>query len=249
MGFFSKLADKLRKKLNNTGYVCDGCGREVFHYPFERLCETCESKMHREEKRLCEKCGRKTVSQGVCGTCKRRMPKFEKGISAFVYKGESASFINRTKNGYPRLALYFGERMAEKAKPFLQAQESSWLIVPVPLMKEKERERGYNQAELLAETVCDYLLSEGLDVRLDCGILTKLHDDGEQKHAHFNERMDRAEKQYTVSNRKACKGANVLLIDDILTTGATGSGCADKLYRAGANRVVFLTACALEEQK
>lgn len=204
--------------------------------------------MHVEKTRLCEKCGRKTVSQGVCGTCKRRMPKFEKGVSAFVYKGESASLINRVKNGYPRLAVYFGERMAKRALPLLQS-EQKWLILPVPLTQEKEKARGYNQAECLAKTVFERLKNAGLDVRINNGVLKKLRDEGEQKHAHFYERMDHAATQYTVVNRKACKGENLLLIDDIITTGATGSACADKLYRAGAKRVIFLTACALEEQK
>ena len=69
--------------------------------------------MRLNDGRTCEKCGRKTLAEGICLSCKSRVPRFTKGFSPFVYRGESASLVNRIKNGNPTLALYFAEKMAE----------------------------------------------------------------------------------------------------------------------------------------
>ena len=110
--FFKKLTAKIRKTLDNTGYTCDVCGDEVFHYPIERLCPSCEEKLQRNHGNTCEKCGRKTFTEGICLTCKANLPAFTRGFSPFVYRGDTAGLVNRVKNGTPRLACYFGEGLA-----------------------------------------------------------------------------------------------------------------------------------------
>ncbi len=182
--------------------------------------------------------------------CKSNPPLCTQGFSALVYKGESAAVVNRLKNGQPRLAAYLGERMAAC---FLEAGvekiDEPLLVIPVPLSKEKRRERGYNQAERLAESVCDFLFAQGGEGELTVALLEKRRETKPQKQMSFQERTENVRGAFKVTDRKAVEGRTVVLVDDILTTGATGNECARKLFAAGAKKVYFLTAAAVAEKK
>ena len=239
---------KIRKRLLTFGYTCDNCGRELFDYPDHRFCASCEEKMLRV-KRTCPKCGRETVAEGVCLTCKGDMPKFTQGVAAFSYKGEAAGVVNRMKNGKHRLAAYLGERMADAVLPIVKQEEAEILLIPVPLTESRQKERGYNQSERLAEAVETRLKEEGIAVRLDTSILEKHRETELQKQKTRRERAENVHGAYHVKKRKACRDKTIVLVDDILTTGATGSECARLLLSAGASKVIFLVAAALPEQK
>ena len=238
---------KIRKKLLTFGYTCDNCGRELFDYPEHRFCPSCEEKMPKA-KRTCPKCGRETVAEGICLTCKGDTPKFTQGVTAFSYKGEAAGVVNRMKNGNHRLAAYLGERMTDAVLPILQ-QQGEILLVPVPLTESRKKERGYNQSERLAEAVEQCLKEAGVDAYLDTELLEKHRETALQKQKTRRERAENVHGAYHVKKRKACRDKTILLIDDILTTGATGSECARLLLSAGASKVIFLVAAALPEQK
>ena len=241
--------DKLRKASLTRGYTCDVCGKELFDCPIHRLCEGCEQKFFRP-KRTCPKCGREGVAEGVCLTCKGSMPSFTRGLSPFSYKGEVALNVNRMKNGTPRLAAYFGEQMADEfIKVYGLEHAETFLIIAIPLTKERLRERGYNQAERLAESVEARLNEKGIEAELDSDVLQKRRETKLQKQSSRKERAENVQGAYHVHKRKGCKGKTVLLIDDIMTTGATGSECAKLLLSAGAKEVIFLTAASLPEQK
>ena len=256
MKWFQSLKKRIRSFSNSHGFTCDGCGTELFDYPTHRLCAVCEDSLRLNDGLTCPKCGRKTLAEGVCLSCKGRAPRFDKGISPFVYRGESASFVNRIKTSNPTLALYFAERMAdrviaglEELEKFLGEGEETLLLIPVPMTKARLRERGYNQAALLAGQVFEILQEKGYRVEFRDDILCKRKDTAQQKHMDFSSRMENVAGAYKVEDRQACKKRTMLLIDDILTTGATGSECASRLLSAGAKQVFFLTAAALPEQK
>lgn len=251
--FLQKINKKLRNFFKKNGFGCDVCGAELFDYPVHRLCAACEGNMQRNDGRVCPKCGRQTVAEGVCLSCKSNMPSFTQGFSPFVYRGESASFINRVKNGTPLLAAYFAEQMVEN---FLQKYADAerffrepLLLVPVPMTEAKRKQRGYNQAEELAEGVCERLQQQGYAVELDTDLLQKVKDGSEQKHMDYKSRQDNVSGAFHVHKRKECRDRTVLLVDDIMTTGATGNECAKRLLGAGAREVLFLTATALPELK
>ena len=261
MNAIQSFFEKLRKASFDKGYVCDGCDAELFDYPTHRLCAACEGGLQESGDRTCEKCGRKTRADGICLNCKRDLPAFERGVSPFLYRGKVAAYINRFKTGEARLAYYFGERMAETliARIFRPnpdgsnalglSTENPLLLVPVPLTEKRRAERGYNQAERLAEGVLKRLQERGIPAQLSTQLLIKVRDGEQQKHSGYQARKENVQGAYRVENRKECKDKIILLIDDVMTTGATGSECADRLLRAHAKRVFFLTAAALEEQK
>lgn len=251
-----KILDRIRRYASTHGCTCDACGAELFDYYPRRLCDACLQSLSDNDKRPCPKCGRHTRALGVCSVCKSRMPKFVKGFSPFVYKGKTALYVNRMKNGARRLAFFFGERMAEY---FLRAVDtwngadryalhaSSALITYVPITPERARSRGYNQAQELALSFAERLTSAGMDVPVCENVITLNRVMQSQKGLKRGERVRNVKGAYHVQKRALCKGKVVLLIDDILTTGETGSACADALLRAGAKAVLFFTASSLEE--
>lgn len=261
MNAIQSFFEKLRKASFDKGCVCDGCGAEIFDYPTHRLCSACEDGLQESAEKVCEKCGRKTRADGICLNCKRDLPAFERGASPFVYRGKVAAYINRLKTGESRLAYYFGERMAETLmariiRPNSDGsnaigidENSPIIIVPVPLSEQRRAERGYNQAERLAEGVLKRLQERGISAQLFTQLLIKVRDSEQQKHSGYQARKENVQGAYRVENRKECKDKIILLVDDVMTTGATGSECADRLLRAQAKKVFFLTAAALEEQK
>jgi predicted amidophosphoribosyltransferase len=183
------------------------------------------------------------------------MPRFDCAYSPFVYRGESASFINRIKTGSPALALYFGEKMADclierfDEMDRFTAEGEELMIIPVPLTKARLRLRGYNQALLLADRVCKRLQEKGYKVKLYEDVLEKTRDTAQQKHMDYVSRLENVAGAYHVHQRKICRGRTIVLVDDIMTTGATGSECASRLQSADAEKVIFLVGAALPEQK
>ena len=251
MTALSRIAQKLRDVSAKRGYACDVCGAEIFEYPKKRLCVRCAEALALNNDLTCVKCGRKTVTEGVCLSCKAHLPLFTRGVSPLVYRSETAAIVNRVKNGNRRLAYFLGEEMAESFLRSLSKRDQGkrWLIVPVPMTEEKRLARGYNQAEDLAHAIALCLQKAGVDVAEDYELLQKLRENEGQKHLGTIERAKNVVGSFHVHKRKQTKGANVLLVDDIMTTGATGCECARVLFAAGAAEVVFLTAAALSEQK
>lgn len=236
-----------RKWINDQGYGCELCGAELFDYPTHRLCKDCEEGLLFNDEFWCDKCGRQTKTSGICVTCKSHLPKFTKGFSPLVYHGETSAIVNRMKNGKRRLCLYLGEKTAETFVSRIPKEEKEFLILPVPLSKVRLQARGYNQAELLAETVAERLKERGYTVTLDSVAIECRSVVRAQKKLDFTERERNAKSAYHLHKRKICEGKTVLLVDDIMTTGATGSACARLLLGAGAKAVYFLTVAATPE--
>ena len=239
---WKKKWEELSFSAGDRGYTCDFCDRELFSYPTPRVCAECESKQTANDGNTCEKCGCMTATKGVCLRCKSVLPAFERGASPLVYFDETAKQINRFKRGAKYLAWYFAEKMLPTLQD-LTKDCGEYLLVPVPLTKERLRVRGYNQAEELAK-----LLSRFTGAPCERDMLVKTKDPVEQKTLSARERQKAIVGTYRVHHRKGCAGKTVVVVDDIMTTASTGSECARILYRAGAKQVFFLSACSVPER-
>ena len=123
------------------------------------------------------------------------------------------------------------------------------MLVYTPLTKKKRRSRGYNQAEELAYSITERLQSHGVCVELVKDVLQKRRDVALQKRLGYMQRFENVQGSFHVHKRAVCKDKIIVLIDDIMTTGATGHECARLLMGAGAKAVYFLTAASLQEIK
>jgi ComF family protein len=151
---------------------------------------------------------------------------YEGALRAVVLELKREPFVPR------RLALLLRE--ARGRAPL----EATTLVIPVPLHTERERERGFNQAALLARAVAG-----GSDMRLDEWSLRRVaHSERHRAGMDARARRESVREAFNVARPRLIHGERVLLVDDVFTTGATASGCAAALKAAGALEVYVLTA-------
>jgi len=133
------------------------------------------------------------------------------------------------------LARSFGPLLASFASTHFGAQDNL-LVMPVPLHPRRLRERGFNQSLLLARHV-----SSGLHAQLDFLSLRRVRYTRPQTELSKDERRKNVKMAFAVSDKKAVKGRNVLLVDDVATTGNTLNECARVLKKSGAEKVLCVT--------
>jgi len=123
--------------------------------------------------------------------------------------------------------------MAEYANEVLPRNIAIDMVIPIPLHKTKQRERGFNQAKILAHAICT-----PLNLNLNTSVLERTRNTSRQADLNITERAENLEGAFTVQDPLAVSGKNILLIDDILTTGSTIQACRAELLAFGANRVL-----------
>lgn len=169
----------------------------------------------------------------VCGHCYQQPPPYLALRSACYFQSTVREMIHRLKYKRARhLALPLGRLLVPLRAALPQPGE---LIVPVPLYSTREAARGYNQSLLLAQ-----VLAEELRLPVESQALRRRRDTPAQVGLSAAERQRNVRDAF-VAEPSLVKGRDVLLIDDVCTTGATVSACADALRRAGARSVVALT--------
>jgi ComF family protein len=134
------------------------------------------------------------------------------------------------------LAEPLAELLAETYRDGLCPEENFDLVSPVPLHPQRQKERGFNQSELLAEDFCQ---TTGLALAKD--LLQRVRPTIPQVMLPRQERTKNVRGAFAVSDKVGVNGKDILLIDDIATTGATLKECAKILHKAGAEKVCVLT--------
>lgn len=125
--------------------------------------------------------------------------------------------------------------MIDFARKFLDMQEIE-LILPVPLHSQKLRQRQFNQAQLLAKP-----LARAFSKKMHTKLIIKLEPGPAQVELSRSERLKMVRDTFKIKNAQALKERNILLVDDVFTTGATANECAKVLLAAGANKVEVFT--------
>lgn len=219
--------------------ICAVCSEalEVGEY----LCATCSGRAPRITAPFCAKCSEPfagAISETFsCANCAHRPLHFESAVAAYRSRGIVRKLLHEFKYGKQRhlrypLARWLGETMDD---PRLRGRQLD-VLVPVPLHPARERDRGFNQATLLAE-----LLSAATSIPLSA-MLERIRYTTTQTAYDRAERMENLHDAFRLRKNADVRESRVLLIDDVLTTGSTLSECARVLKAAGAISVHAATA-------
>ena len=206
---------------------------------------------------LCAVCGERVegVATSVgsseirCGLCQRTSPLFETAKAYGSYSGGLRELIHLLKyEGVRPAANVLGRMLAEvisELEPRIKGY--SVQVVPVPLHASKLRQRGFNQSELIARAALKLMGSERFVVAGD--LLERRRATESQMGLSRHQRRENIRGAFAVATPEKLAGADVLVVDDVLTTGATASECARVLRRSGASKVwVATVARTLKDQ-
>ncbi len=230
---------------------CRICGEPLIRISRLPVCENCLASIQPMTGGVCSICGQRLVSPHAfrgeageprCGVCRRLEQPFVKAVAYGSYESGLRDLIHMLKyQGVRPAANVLGRMLAE----VLAALEPSWpdahlLVVPVPLFPSKLRRRGFNQSELIARMALKLSPSRPR-YTLCIDLLDRSRDTASQAGLTPHQRRENLRGAFQVRDRKEISGREVLLVDDIFTTGATASECARVLRRAGAARVWVAT--------
>jgi ComF family protein len=177
-----------------------------------------------------------------CGLCRRLEPPFARATAYGSYEGGLRDLIHLLKYDQVRPAANVLGRMLREAIADLDASigGAEVLVVPVPLYSRKLRQRGFNQSELIARAALK-LSSAGDRLTLDSAVLVRCRETQAQTGLTRHQRRENIRGAFAVAKPDAVTGREVLLVDDVFTTGTTVSECARILRRAGASRIWVAT--------
>lgn len=224
--------------------ICDQILTNASRIP---ICNRCLESFEKIMPSMCECCGRPFASavanqavRPLCRLCRLNVFGFDRARSFAIYNDTLFEAILLMKyEEVTRLGHWFAGRIAES----VANEPLEWcadVVVPVPLHPERRRERGYNQAELIARP-----LAKKMGIRVDTSLLSRTRPRPPRLLLSRSERWKSVHGAYATPDGAKVDKLRILLVDDVMTTGATLDACARSLKRAGAARVTGLTVARL----
>jgi ComF family protein len=227
------------------------CGEPLIRISRLPVCESCLDSIHPIAGGLCSICGERLLSphafrdgqgEARCGLCQRLQPPFVRASAYGSYESGLRDLIHMLKYQQVRPAAnVLGRMLAE----VIAGLEPAWgeahvLVVPVPLFPAKLRRRGFNQAELMAQLALKHSPSRAR-YSFCSDVLERSRDTQSQIGLTRHQRRENLRGAFRVKDRDKISERDILLVDDVFTTGTTVSECARVLRRAGAARVWVAT--------
>ena len=223
------VCDKVLKSVE----IVDGrlCSGRLIH-------DSCNRKVRRIRGNTCAKCGKllgKTERDlEYCKDCAGTRHEFDRGFSVFEYRSISGSIYRFKYMGRQEYSSFY----AREAKKLLGARLSRLnidAIIPVPMFCEKEKKRGYNQAEVFAKK-----LSKELEIPMYPDVIVRNRSTLPMKQLDVRGRRNNLKKAFNIA-RNDVKFKCILIIDDIYTTGSTIDEIAHEFRVAGVRKIYFLS--------
>jgi ComF family protein len=224
----------IKNAFFNLKWTCNLCGEENFTNGY--FCESCKQKLPKIDENHCAHCGRKTRYPALyCDSCIENNLNFDKAVSLYDYDGEIVKLLlNQKYKDKPYLTEIFTDGFKDKF--YLHFADTD-VITYVSMSDERLREREYNQSMLLAKN-----LASAVDKPLSA-VFEKVKETNRQATLSLAERMQNLKGSFKVV--KNVEGKNVLIVDDVLTTGATCDLLASLLKHKKAKRVYVMTVASV----
>ena len=222
--------------------ACPVCG-EIILPRGRDVCAGCEEKLHTVHEPMCMKCGVTLHywEEEYCPECRKHTHQFERCFAMWEYDKYMKASISRFKfQGRTEYTAFYVRHMTARYGMALQALCID-VIIPVPIHKYRRRERGFNQAELLAKE-----LGRQLGVPVCTDYLLRVKKTKPQKELNAQERKKNLQQAFSCNRRRereAKKWKRILLVDDIYTTGSTFDACAATLASADSRKIYGICVC------
>ena len=217
--------------------VCKSC-IDAIHPLAGEYCAVCGEGLHRQSLRTETTDASPAPSEARCSLCQRTDPPFERAVAYGSYDGPLRDLVHLLKFQAIRPAAgILGRMLAEtiaKLEPTMPVGKIA--VVPVPLHSRKHRQRGFNQAETITRVALKDVGSRNR-FELCMGILVRRRETGSQIGLTRHQRRENLRGAFVVTDPTRIAKRDILLVDDVFTTGTTASECANVLLRAGAARV------------
>ena len=240
LNIIKSTADKLLQLVYPR--VCPVCGRILTgsikseNNPY--ICSGCYAKLNFPAEPRCLKCSRPVADEGdgFCPTCLKAVKHFDRGISLLIHDDTARKILYDLKYSNKRdNADMLVHEAAARFKEILSRWDPEMLI-PIPLNRKKKLQRGFNQAELLADR-----LSRLTGIPVDPVMLIRSRETSPQKGLDRDQRMKNIRGAFEAADGNCNSYRTVLVVDDIYTSGSTISEAARILKAAGVKTVYFLT--------
>ncbi|MFQ6104787.1 MAG: ComF family protein [Candidatus Glassbacteria bacterium] len=232
----SKYFCDLYKSAVNVIYppLCLICGLDLEGEAL--VCRRCKGDIERTMGGICGRCGAAVESSKESCICRNLSSDLTRVRSSVLYTGVARGIVHLFKfGGYWSLASLLADRMIEDGRSLVGLREAV-AVVGVPLHRVRLRERGYDQARMLARVISKRLGLECVD-----GMLRRRRNTRPQARLSLEERRQNLRDAFYVRDPSKVEDRTILLVDDVTTTGITLSSCATVLARVGAREVLALT--------
>jgi len=231
---FHKLSKAAAKSFYPDSPYCPCCGK-IFFDDFHVICDSCAKIIFKPARYSCKICGRAVKAGNICNICYENEYTYDRGVCLLEYNRHTAHIIYSIKYGNNTdLAQRFGSLLYYDINRKSDILHNCDIIIPVPLHKERLIQRGYNQAQKIAVGLAE---QSGIEVRDD--ILLKIIATPDQIGLKKSDREKNLKNSFDIAYLQDIKNKNILLIDDVLTTGATVCACCEILKKHGAKKVSF----------
>lgn len=218
---------------------CVVCHQVLTEPGGEKMCRVCRTAVLPVTEPRCKRCSKPLIGleAELCENCQSHEFCVDRGFALYPYNERMQKAIRNLKyKGELAGSEYFADQMSESYGAWVRLISPD-VLIPVPIHKRRMRFRGFNQAARLAVRI-----GERLGIAVDLDYLVRTGNTKPQKGLGSRARINNLQKSFSVLGENAGY-RNILLIDDIYTTGATLEACGRILREAGAKRVYFLCLC------
>jgi len=229
--------------------------RDLLHFFFPPICTLCSDRLTDSDQVICDRCRQELIhvlepicrrcgnpnvprAADACGLCRKIKPAFDCARAAAHYRGPGEQLVRELKYSEHHELAPVMARIMFVCWQRMMAFDTLDAVVPVPLHAVRLRERGFNQAELIAAPFAELFRKPMI-----ADAVVRVRPTESQTLLSREERLENVKGAFEplAGSGDALRDKTIVLIDDVCTTGATGSACAAALKQAGAARVILFT--------